>query len=52
VVFDTDTHFMLMEISGDDLYFQTISRDGKTIDSGHVKRVDPKLRRRPLSIGK
>ena len=36
--FDTDTHFMLMEISGDELYFQTISRQGQTIDSGHFKR--------------
>jgi hypothetical protein len=38
--FDTDTHFMLMEISGDELYFQTISRTGKTIDSGHFKRLE------------
>jgi hypothetical protein len=36
--FDTDTHFMLMEISGDELFFQTISRTGQTIDSGHFKR--------------
>ena len=50
--FDDDTHFMMMEISGDDLYFQVISRTGKTIDSGHVQRVEPKLRRRPPSIGK
>ena len=36
--FDSDTHFMLMEISGDELYFQTISRKGQTVDSGHFKR--------------
>ena len=36
--FDTDTHFMLMEISGDDLYFQAVSRTGGTIDAGRVKR--------------
>ena len=36
--FDTDTHFVLMEISGDELYFQAISRQGQTIDSGHFKR--------------
>jgi hypothetical protein len=36
--FDTDTHFMLMEISGDELWFQAISRQGQTIDSGHFKR--------------
>lgn len=38
--FDTDTHFMLMEISGDELFFQTISRTGTTIDSGHFKRLE------------
>jgi hypothetical protein len=32
--FDSDQGFMLVEISGDKLYFQTISRAGKTIDSG------------------
>ena len=37
--FDTDTHFVLMEISGDDLYFQAISRTGQTVDAGHVKRT-------------
>jgi hypothetical protein len=36
--FDTDTHFMLMEIAGDELYFQAISRKGQTIDSGRFKR--------------
>ncbi len=38
--FDTDTHFMLIEISGDELYFQSISRTGQTIDSGHFKRLE------------
>ena len=32
--FDTDRTFMLVEISGDKLYFQTISRTGQTVDSG------------------
>jgi 3',5'-cyclic AMP phosphodiesterase CpdA len=32
--FDTDRSFMLVEIAGDRLYFQTISRKGETIDSG------------------
>jgi len=32
--FDTDRDFMLVEIAGDKLYFQTISRAGRTIDSG------------------
>ena len=34
--FDQDNHFMLMEIDGDILHFQTISRAGNTIDSGIV----------------
>jgi hypothetical protein len=42
--FDDDTHFMMMEISGDDLYFQAISRTGQTIDVGHIERLD---RQRP-----
>jgi len=34
--FDQDNHFMLMEIDGDTLFYQTISRPGATIDSGIV----------------
>jgi hypothetical protein len=37
--FDQDTHFMLIEIAGDTLYFQTVSRTGQTVDSGHFDRV-------------
>ncbi|MEO7191187.1 MAG: metallophosphoesterase [Vicinamibacterales bacterium] len=37
--FDKDTHFMLVEISGDSLYFQTISRTGATVDSGRLERA-------------
>jgi predicted phosphodiesterase len=36
--FDQDLHFMLMEVAGDELYFQTISRAGKTVDAGSFKR--------------
>lgn len=36
--FDTDRSFMLVEISGDELYFQTFSRIGATVDSGTVPR--------------
>jgi predicted phosphodiesterase len=39
VGFDTDRSFMLVEISGDELYFQTFSRIGKTVDAGTVARV-------------
>ena len=34
--FDQDYHFMLVEIAGDTLYFQAISRTGATVDSGSV----------------
>jgi hypothetical protein len=33
---DTDRSFMLVEIDGDQMYFQTISRSGSTIDSGQL----------------
>jgi hypothetical protein len=32
--YDNDYHFMLIEIDGDDLHFQAISRTGETIDAG------------------
>jgi len=32
--FDTDQAFMLVEIAGDELFFQTVSRTGATVDSG------------------
>jgi 3',5'-cyclic AMP phosphodiesterase CpdA len=34
--FDTDRTFMLMEAVDDDLYFQTISRTGETVDFGVI----------------
>ena len=36
--FDTDRSFMIVEIAGDKLYFQAISRSGETIDSGELPR--------------
>jgi predicted phosphodiesterase len=36
--FDTDRSFMLVEIAGDELFFQTISRKGATIDNGILAR--------------
>ena len=32
--FDTDRHFLLVEIAGDKLHFQAVSRTGETVDSG------------------
>jgi predicted phosphodiesterase len=37
--FDTDYHFLMMEISGDTLYFQALSRSGETIDAGSITRT-------------
>ena len=36
--FDQDQSFMLVEISGDELFFQAISRTGATVDSGTIHR--------------
>lgn len=36
--FDTDNSFMLVEIDGDEMRFQTISRTGQTVDEGVVMR--------------
>jgi hypothetical protein len=36
--FDTDYSFMLMEISGDELFFQSISRTGQTVDAGVIRK--------------
>jgi hypothetical protein len=38
--FDTDRAFMQVEIAGDQLYFQTISRAGQTVDSGEIDRQE------------
>jgi hypothetical protein len=36
--YDRDYHFMLMEISGRELFFQAIDRSGATIDAGVITR--------------
>lgn len=36
--FDRDRTFMLVEIAGDQLFFQTISRSGETVDAGSITR--------------
>ena len=36
--FDQDQCFLLVEIAGDEMYFEAISRTGKTVDSGMVRR--------------
>jgi predicted MPP superfamily phosphohydrolase len=37
--FDQGYTFMLMEIAGDDLYFQTVSDKSETVDTGTIHRV-------------
>jgi predicted phosphodiesterase len=36
--FDEDYHFLLMEVSHHELYFQAISRTGQTVDAGVIAR--------------
>ena len=36
--FDQDQSFMLVEIAGSELFFQTISRSGLMVDSGSIRR--------------
>jgi hypothetical protein len=38
--FDTDYSFMLFEISGDELFYQAISRTGHSVDSGSISLRD------------
>jgi hypothetical protein len=37
--FDSDYSFMLMEVAGDELYFQAISRRGETVDAGVIRNA-------------
>jgi len=39
--FDRDRTFMLVEISGNKLFYQTISRTGETVDSGEIALPQP-----------
>jgi len=36
--FDRDLHFILFEVTGDQMHFQTISRTGETVDAGVIVR--------------
>ncbi len=39
--FDTDRAFMVVEIAGNQMYFETVSRTGDTVDSGKIDRQAP-----------
>ena len=36
--FDQDQSFMLIEVAGDDMFFESISRTGRIVDSGVINR--------------
>jgi len=38
--FDTDNSFMLVEIHGETLFFETLARTGALVDSGEIARAD------------
>ena len=40
--FDTGYTYTLVEIVGDDLYFQVLTPNGQTIDSGTIHKIDVK----------
>jgi len=42
--FDTDNAFMLVEVAGDDLFFEAVARTGTTVDSGVVHRLATDVR--------
>ncbi|MEQ1573405.1 MAG: metallophosphoesterase [Vicinamibacterales bacterium] len=39
--YDQDLSFILVEIAGDTLHFQTVSRTGETVDAGAIPRAAP-----------
>jgi 3',5'-cyclic AMP phosphodiesterase CpdA len=57
--FDRDQSFMAVEVAGADMFFQTISRSGQTVDSGVIHRQtraggptpEAEPRREGLSVG-
>jgi hypothetical protein len=48
--FDTDNSFMLVEISGDTLFFETLSRTGALVESGEIARADAVEKPEPGSV--
>jgi predicted MPP superfamily phosphohydrolase len=41
--FDQDRAFMLVEIAGDEMHFQVVSRTGVTVDSGQIPRLTTRI---------
>jgi hypothetical protein len=42
--FDRDQSFLLVEVAGDDLFFEAVTRTGTTVDSGVVHREPTEAR--------
>ena len=42
--YDRDMSFMLIEVAGDQMYFQVITRTGETVDNGVIARVKKQAR--------
>jgi Calcineurin-like phosphoesterase len=47
--FDQDQSFMLVEIAGDELFFRTVSRTGRIVDGGVIRRTGPELTIQPTA---
>lgn len=39
--FDTDRSFMLVEVAGDELHFEAVSRKGRIVDRGVIRKTGP-----------
>ena len=50
--YDTDNSFMVARIRGDELYFETITRRGWSVDSGIVHRLGGTRTTAPLTSGR
>jgi hypothetical protein len=39
--FDSDQAFLAVEIDGDEMFFNAISRTGAVVDAGVIRRIQP-----------
>ena len=39
--FDSDQAFLVVEIDGDEMFFNAISRTGAVVDAGVIRRIQP-----------
>jgi hypothetical protein len=50
--FDKDRSFLLAEVAGDSLYFQTVSRTGLVVDRGVIPRREVRPAAAATATGK